>query len=149
MNYRYPYKLTCLTPVLFRTNYYSIERFSHGVTASCFPLPIYLTMQSYECYGTYLFKILVQVSSILRDFVWRAFILEKQELLSWGRSRGRSSQTDRNIETPSQQFFSELPHGATASFTSSHELLCRIYKKLPSGNLPVKLLLFFKHVNRF
>ena len=37
---------------------------------------------------------------------------------------GRSAQTDRNIETPSQhqhsqQFFSELPHGATASFTSS------------------------------
>ena len=25
--------------VLFRTNYYSIERFSHGVTTSCFPLP--------------------------------------------------------------------------------------------------------------
>ena len=36
-------------------------------------------------------------------------------------SWGRSAQTDRNIETPSQpqQFFSELPHGATASFTSS------------------------------
>ena len=34
-------------------------------------------------------------------------------------SRGRSAQTDRNIETPAQlqQFFSELPHG-TASFTS-------------------------------
>ena len=31
------------------------------------------------------------------------------------------AQTDRNIETPSQpqQFFLELPHGATASFTSS------------------------------
>ena len=27
-----------ITPVLFRTNYYSIERFSHGVTASCFTL---------------------------------------------------------------------------------------------------------------
>ena len=36
-------------------------------------------------------------------------------------SWGRSAQTDQNIETPSlpQQFFSELPHGATASFTSS------------------------------
>ena len=43
-------------------------------------------------------------------------------------SWGRSAQTDRNIETPSQpqQFFSELPHGATASFTLSwHYFICQ------------------------
>ena len=47
-------------------------------------------------------------------------------LISWG----RLAQTDRNIETPSQpqQFFSELPHGATASFTSSSEDTMESYR---------------------
>ena len=34
--------------VLFRTNYYSIERISHGVTASC--LYFFFTMRSYKFY---------------------------------------------------------------------------------------------------
>ena len=45
-------------------------------------------------------------------------------------SWGRSAQTDRNIDTPSQpqQFFSELPYGATASFTSSSEDTIESYR---------------------
>ena len=40
------------------------------------------------------------------------------------------SRTLSNLETPSQpqQFFSELPHGATASFTSSSEDTMESYR---------------------
>ena len=69
-------------------------------------------------------------SKSLLSWFWDCNVTNTREVMTF--SWGRSAQTDRNIETPSQplQFFSELPHGATASFTSSSEDTMESYRNL-------------------